>query len=212
MNIDNYIGGVMPSTVIQLLTSGGAELSGKIQWGQDCKSYSPGIYIVSTSEDENQNKGTLPKAPISLEMVKFWINKVSTIELDHVKNPRPESICDRLSEFWLPDENILYIGRTTAKLGQRLEQYYDTELGDRSPHAGGHWIKTLSNLNEFYVYYAECAEPRRIEGNLMEFFIRDVSKTTLSRLRDAKRPFPFANLEYPKGNRKLHGIGKSRLK
>jgi hypothetical protein len=54
--------------------------------------------------------------------------------------------------------------------------------------------------------------PNKVEGKMMERFISGVSEATLSRLWDQDNPFPFANLEYPRGHRKKHGIGKSKRK
>lgn len=202
----------MPSTVSDLFEGAGLRLSGKVNWGQDFRSNESGVYIVSMSNDANKEANVLPAAPISLEMIKYWLDKISTFELDGQRYPEPEPVKKRLSEFWLPDENILYIGMTTAKLGRRVHQYYTTELGEKRPHAGGHWIKTLSNLDQLYIYYAECSLPDFKEDELMELFIDNISSDTLQMLRDPDHPFPFANLEYPRGNRKLHGIWKSKFK
>jgi hypothetical protein len=201
----------MPSTVIDLLREAGIELTGKVRWGETPKCSMPGIYIVSMSASEHENRCTLDWAPISLDKIKCWIDKVRTFELDGAKQPAPDQITERLSGFWLPDESIVYIGQTTAKLGKRVRQYYKTKLGDKRPHAGGHWIKTLSNLSEMYVYYAACSDPHEKEDALMKIFIDSVSKKTLAILRDPYHPFPFANLEDANGNRKRHGLGKTKL-
>ena len=202
----------MPTTVLQLLQSANLTLTGQVRWGEKVPSQSAGVYVVSLSADPTSNAGIRENAPLSLERVQFWIKRAPTIELDGARNPKPEEITNRLSRFWLPDENIVYIGMTTAKLADRVGQYYTTKLGDRRPHAGGHWIKTLSNLDELYVYCTECSMPNKVEGKMMETFKSGVSEATLSRLWDQDNPFPFANLEYPRGHRKKHGIGKSKRK
>lgn len=51
---------------------------------------------------------------------------------------------DRLATFWLPDEVVLYIGLAGASVRKRVRQYYRTPLGDKRPHAGGWWLKTLT--------------------------------------------------------------------
>ena len=121
-----------------------------------------------------------------------------------------EAGSNALSEFWLSDESTLYIGKTSS-LRNRVRGYYKTPLGDRRPHAGGHWIKTLSLLSETFVYYAESPDPEHAESRLIQAFVTRVSSSTKHRLRDAEHPFPFANLEFPRGNRKDHGIAKSKL-
>jgi hypothetical protein len=153
----------------------------------------------------------MASAPISVDLVDQWVRRVPTIELDGALGVTALDIVSRLSEFWLPDESILYIGMTTAALGSRIRQYYNTLLGDRTPHAGGHWLKTLGTLSELYLYHAACDAPNYREDQLIGHFISNVSSETKRTLRDPKHPFPFANLEYPKGTRKAHGIEKSKL-
>ena len=45
----------------------------------------------------------------------------------------------------------------------------------------------------------------------MRQFISQVSESTLKCLFDPNLPLPFANLELERGNRKNHGIAKSKL-
>lgn len=132
--------------------------------------------------------------------------------MDDNPNPTVEEIVDRLSKFWLPDESILYIGQTTRQtLKARVNQYYKTCLGHPRPHAGGHWIKTLSILDKTFVHYADCDNPKSTEDALISHFVSGISSDTKKLLFDSEHPFPFANLEFPKGNRKKHGITGSRL-
>jgi len=201
----------MPSTVANLLDRSGLELFGIVPWGILPKARNSGIYIVSLSPSEHENRGTFDNAPISIERIEYWLARVPTIELDGIVGPDVRQVAERLSEFWLPDESIVYIGMTERPLRNRIRQYYSTDLGDRKPHAGGHWIKTLSNLSKAFVYFAECHSPDQMESRLIQLFIDGVSSSTRSNLRDPLHPFPFANLEYPKGRIKIHCIGKSKL-
>jgi hypothetical protein len=204
----------MPTSVLQLLFSANIGLTGNVRWGQAVESNATGVYIVSLSADPALNSGILKEGPISIETVRTWISNVPTIELDGRPNPKPEAIAERLSKFWLSDENVLYIGKTNANSGlsSRLQAYYSSDLGKRGPHRGGHWIKTLENLGSLRVYFAECALPEEIETTLLKSFINGVSENTRSTFFDRKHPFPFANLEYREGHtkvRKTHGIDKS---
>lgn len=202
----------MPSTVNQLLKTVNIDLKGKVKWGEKVYSNSQGVYIVSLSNEPDKNLGLLKQAPISIDIVKFWLSKVKTFELDNQKTPSCDSVAERISKFWLPDENILYIGMTTTPLKTRISAYYSTELGERKPHAGGHWLKILSNINDLYVYYSECVSPPKLlEDKMLELFVNNVSDSSKNILYDKIRTFPFANLEYPKGNKKFHGIGKCKL-
>lgn len=203
----------MPSTVSQLLKSVNLDLKGKVKWGEKVNSNSQGVYIVSLSNNPNENIELLNQAPISIDTICYWLNKVKTFELDKQRCPSSKDVAERISKFWFPDENILYIGMTTSRLKTRISAYYRTELGERKPHAGGHWLKVLSNIQDLYVYYSESnTSPKLLEDKMLEFFVNNVSQSSKNNLFDKVRTFPFANLEYPKGNKKSHGIGKSKLK
>ena len=178
-----------------------------MKWGEPIPSQFPGVYIVSLSHDCLTTVGALDQAPIDRIAVGEWLRRVPKLELDRMASPTAEALVARLASFWLPDENVLSIGKATS-LRTRVRQYYNTPLGDRKPHAGGHWLKTLSVLADLHVHYAEAEQPEEAEADLLGAFVRGVSGTAKSRLRDPDHPFPFANLEYPRGTRKAHGIGK----
>jgi hypothetical protein len=160
------------------------------------------------SKAADANTSVCHRAPIDVKAVEQWIERVPMIELAG-KTPSTDALAHHLSEFWLPDESILYIGKASS-LTSRLRDYYNTPLGDRRPHAGGHWIKTLSVLPDTFVHFAETSDPESKEDVLLRAFIRNVSKSTKERLRDPNHPFPFANLEFPKGTCKTHAIRKSK--
>lgn len=200
----------MPSTVSDLLDAASLRLTGVVPWLKAVPSRAPGVYILSLSPDSDRNSRVLETAPIDCDAVSQWISRVPMLELDGRPRPSPDALTRRLSEFWLSDESTLYIGKASS-LRNRVRGYYKTPLGDRRPHAGGHWIKTLSILSETFVYYAESSDPEEAESRLIRAFITWISSKTKHSLRDAEHPLPFANLEFPKGNRKNHGIAKSKL-
>jgi len=45
-----------------------------------------------------------------------------------------------------------------------------------------------------------------VEERFIKNFIRNVSNESKQQLFDSEHPFPFANLEFPKGTRKRHGL------
>lgn len=184
-----------------------------VRWGNKPVSSDTGIYIVSTSRNPTKCDNIKESAPISREILKFWLNKVSTIQIDGVASPTVSQLHERLNQFWLPDENILYIGQTESSRGikGRVGQYYRTEIGERKPHAGGHWLKTLTILDDLFIHYFPDDTPSQAEKKLLQAFISQVSQQALEKLRDKNLPLPFANLELEKGNRKKHGIAKSKL-
>ena len=204
----------MATTINSLLESIGLNTKElrTVQWGQRLDSASIGIYIVSTCHEPDSNTDLFDTAPIDDKVLEFWIKKVPTIQID-AQPATIESLRQRISSFWLPDESIVYIGQTESGKGlnSRVNQYYNTELGDSKPHAGGHWIKTLKNLNQLYVHYLPIDNPVGKEKMLLKKFVSQVSQSTLLNLYDKTLPIPFANLELEKRNRKKHGISKSKL-
>jgi hypothetical protein len=201
----------MPTTVSELFANVNLDFDGPVCWSHPVKNRRSGVYVVSTSNDPVKHLELQSTPLISIEIIGKWIQRVPSIELDGVRNPAAIDIADRLAEFWLPDESILYIGMTTTKLQTRINQYYSTPLGDRGPHAGGHWLKTLSNLSELFLYHAACEAPKSNEDQLLGYFVSNVSQDTMLHLRDPEHPFPFANLAYPHGRKKHHGIVKAML-
>ena len=202
----------MPSTITKLFDEAYIQWAGVVPWSVPVTSTNPGIYVVSLSEDPSQNYGAVGIAPIDCKLVRKWMNRVPTLTLDGNSNSSVTGLVKRLSSFWLPDESILYIGQTTSQnLRTRIRQYYITCLGNSKPHRGGHWIKTLSVLDQTFVHYAEDDDPKSVECRLLKTFIDNISSETKKNLYDGDHPFPFANLEFPKGQRKHHGINKSTL-
>lgn len=205
----------MPTSVKELFSSESLEAAGQVKWGTPISEKRSGVYVVATTSDFDNNTNVYgDNLPIDLEILKKWIDDISTLTVDG-KRPTPEILSDRLTQFWLPDEPILYIGQTTKKLKKRIGEYYATQLGNRSPHAGGYWLKTLSisgDLNVFWATTSESMNPNDIETKLQRNFVKGVSPTSKSNLHDPKRPFPFANLVVTGCGRKSHGIDKPNRK
>jgi len=199
----------MPTTIAQILASASLAQKGSVKWGDKVNSNSSGVYIISLSPDPSQNLGNLKDAPLSLEVIKEWLDKVKTFKLDGKTKPSVEAVAFHLSQFWLPDENILYIGKADSNLGKRVGQYYCTPLGASKPHRGGQWIKVLSNINQLFIYYTECSNAKAYETGMLKFFIKKVSSFTLEKLCDPEHPYPFANLEITE--RKKHLIRYATL-
>lgn len=201
----------MPLSVSDVFQSAGLRVSGGVRWGQPIPLDVPGVYAVSASSDVQSVKSPYADAPISLAAVKERVERVPQLTLNGVR-PSPEQLAKRLAGFWMPDEVILYVGKAGTSLRDRVRGYYRTPLGDRRPHAGGHWLKTLSVLSDLHVFWAPTTNPERDEGVLLSQFVKRTSPETRRALFDPLRPFPFANLEYPRGNRKAHGIEHAVLR
>lgn len=197
----------MPITVKELFDSVGREIMGQVKWNEKIECNLSGVYCVSISNRVDMVE-TIEKTPVSLKVVEEWIKYVPNMRIDD-NIPTVEAVVQRLNKFWLPNETILYIGKAGTSLRQRVNQYYKTKLGDRHPHAGGHWIKTLDNLNELNIFWttSEEIDAEELEQELMRKFVASINYK--SELYDGEHSFPFANIEYPKGNRKNHGICNS---
>ena len=198
----------MPSTAEALFTVVGLRPSGPVLFGDPVPETAPGVYIIAHTRDPRSAAPPDGYHPhFSLADISDWLDFVPSMALDGVR-PSPESICARLRQFWLPDEPVLYIGQTGSGLRKRLRQYYRTPLGRPKPHAGGYWLKTLTDYGCTFVFWAATphSDPERVEEQMLAAFVRGVDTDSRRLLRDPKRPFPFANLEYPRGNVKRHGI------
>jgi hypothetical protein len=202
----------MPSTVNSLLEAAGLALSGRVSWNQQVRDDSPGVYIVSIVSLELLPTASVKQSsavpPIDTLAVSNWISRVPTLQMDGVR-PSSGSLVQRLSEFWLADETILYIGKAGTSIKKRVGQYYRTPLGDRGPHAGGHWLKTLSVLSKLSIFWTTTNKPEIMEDLLLASFMEKVSAESRSKLRDPNLPLPFANMEVPGGRSKAHGISGS---
>lgn len=196
----------MPTYVKQLFTDSGKEILGQVKWGQKINCKYPGIYVVAITHSAERIVCS-DDMPISEKIVQEWINYVPQLTLDG-KRPRYEDLASRLKKFWIPDETILYIGKAGTSLKDRVNQYYKTRLGDPKPHAGGHWIKTLENLSDLNIFWTTSVgeKAKDVEDRFIGNFIQNISVDSKQNLFDPERPFPFANLEFPKGTRKRHGL------
>lgn len=199
----------MPSTVEQILASAGCRPAGVVRWGDRVPVGEPGVYLVALNERANSFDEVLSTAPISNESIQAWISNRPELTLDRAR-PLPSELAARLSRFWLPDEVILYIGLARTSVRTRVRQYYSTSLGARSPHAGGHWLKTLANLERLFVHYATAPDPTAAERRMLDQFCVNVAEETAEGLFDPERPLPFANLDWPSRGAKRHGITGSK--
>lgn len=195
----------MPATVRSLMATASLERHGVVGWRESVVSRAPGVYVVTLTADPNTTDGTHSSCPISLDAVDGLLQARPELRVDGTQ-PDAQNVADRVSSFWLSDEVILYIGLAGTSLNDRIGHYYRTPLGARRPHAGGWFLKLLSDLDGLHVHFAECDDPGPAEDMMLGAFVQSVSTKTRSRLRDPEHPFPFANLEWPKGIRKNHGI------
>ena len=195
----------MASTVDRIFRSAGLHPAGVLPWGESVPERGAGVYLVALTKELGSTDAALPTAPIDPARVKTLLRARPELQMDG-RRPTAKELADRVVASWLPDEVVVYIGLAGTSLRSRVGQYYRTPLGARRPHAGGWFIKLLGNLDELWVHYAPFDRPSEAENRMLDSFCSHVSEKAKLALHDLDHPFPFANLEWPPGTRKRHGI------
>lgn len=183
---------------------------GVVPWGTRPPVSESGIYVVSLTPSTAEVDSCLDLAPLNATKFEEWLERCPDLTLDGAK-PTIEQLMERVGRFWFSDEVILYVG-LASDLSTRLRDYYKTPIGARHPHSGGYFLKLLSNLDSLYVHYARCADPGQAEHKAIGAFCAAVSPVSRNLLYDPAHPFPFANLVWPPGTRKAHGLKGARDK
>ena len=214
----------MPSTIDDIFAAAAAvSRAGVVRWGTSPAPPTPrtavatGIYVVALTDRHDSLAGAVATPPVSDAAVDELLAARPELTVDRAR-PTREQVVQRLGEFWLPDEVVVYIGlagpRTRrpvdGEVAGRVIEYYDTPLGASRPHAGGWPLKTLARIHDLYVHYGYCERVNQAEDACIAHFAQRVSESTRARLRDPLRVMPFANLELPRGHPKNHGIRGAR--
>jgi len=194
----------VPTSIAEALESVGLEREKVVRWGTRPSTPKSGVYLVALTSSLGRVDGTLPNAPLAAQIFERWLQVCPHLML-HGERPTIQELMDQISRFWLPDEAILYVGKATS-LSSRCGAYYGTPIGARKPHSGGFFIKLLSDLDQLWVHYARCDVPQAAEDGMLARFCGKVSDSTKVVLADPTHSFPFANLEWPKGTCKSHGL------
>lgn len=173
---------VEPASVEQiapevLLSSAGLKAQGPVAWHEPVPTHQPGVYVVEW-------RSHVAQAPVDSDAVGAWLRDFPNLEMDGTP-PTAKQLAARISELWVPNQTIIYIGES-VDLGARLEQYYATKLGMRSPHRGGILLKTLLKFERSMVWWSETKSPLDHKRQLLRLF---AEKGLGAR--------PFANLQGP---------------
>lgn len=192
-----------PLDAAGLLRAVGLLADGPVVWGRPVRATGPGVFVVELP-------APLPAAPIELTRVGKWIERVPDLRLDG-RRPTSRQLAARLAAFWIPSTSVLYLGATEQSVGGRLAAMERTSLGDRRPHAGGHWLRTLLGLERARVWWAPTDAVEEYEDALLEAFAAAVPAGERERLHDPRVVLPFANLRTGTGDRKAHGLTGSLL-
>lgn len=198
----------MPTSVTDAFAAAGLTREGVVRWGTRPSTSAPGVYAVALTQSLDVIDGTLSRAPIADDVINEWLEVRPELTLDGVR-PTAEELKRRIEGLWLADETIVYVGIGTS-LSKRLGAYYRTPIGARSPHSGGYFLKLLSNLGQLWVHHAPCDDPDLAESEMIRRFVDGVSDQAKRAIHDSAHSFPFANLEWPRGTRKAHGLRGTR--
>jgi transcription elongation factor GreA len=186
------------TTAPSLLRSVGLMADGPGQWGRPVPAAGPGVFIIELAAPQ-------PTAPIELTRVGKWIERVETLRLDGGR-PTSKALVARLGAFWLPAQTVLYVGASEASVRRRVAAMAATELGDRRPYAGGHWLKTLRNVDAARIWWASTTATEEYEDALLDAFGAGVTDDERTGLPDRTVILPFANLRRGSGERKATGL------
>lgn len=192
----------MPLSPHDMFDRSHTPLTGTLRWGGRCAVSGPGVYVVTTSQDPGRGDGPLA-APLSSAAIDAWRARVPSMRLDGAA-PSSTALRVFLESYWVPGEAILYVGKATS-LAKRIAQFTHHLLGDRRPHAGGHWIKTLSIMPDLFLHMAACRSPSdaaRLETAALDLFISCLPRGPRAAFPNPELPLPFANRIHPVLGRK----------
>lgn len=191
------------ATAAELLKGAGLLPDGPVRWGDPVRSGKPGVLLVELL-------APVVPPPIDVSVCGKWAERVATLRLDG-ERPDGKGLQRRLASFWVPSATVLYVASTTRSLGGRVGALYANELGSRSPHPGGHWLKTLRNLSDARIWWAETDAPEEAEDALLDAFAASVPEEERAALHDPATILPFATLQSATGTKKETGLTGSLL-
>jgi transcription elongation factor GreA len=171
---------------------------GPVTWGAPIRESGAGVYLIELPDPP-------VSAPIELTRVGKWLERVTGLQLDG-RRPSSRALSARLAAYWIPGQPVLYVGSTAGSIAGRVAALQRHVLGDRRPHAGGQWLKTLDAERRFRIWWARTDAPEEYEDALLAAFGEGVDGDGRAGLRDTDVILPFANLATPTGDRKRHGI------
>jgi transcription elongation factor GreA len=181
----------------ELMRALGLLVDGPAQWSRPISSRAPGVFVVELP-------GGRAEAPIDTVALRRWLEHVPDLRLDG-QQPSAHELGRHLARFWLPMEPILFVGRATRALGQRIAAMYATPLGETRPYARAHWLKTLAALPDLRIWWAETDAHEEYQDALLAEVEARNSPAPPS--LPADQPIlPYANLVSTAGIARQHGL------
>jgi len=104
----------------------------------------------------------------------------------HFKKKDPNVSTTELSDNWVNNANVVYIGMTTKTLHKRLSDYLDFGQGEDVGHWGGRYIWQLRDHEELLVCWKEMPKgsPKDYERELILDFKKKYGERPFANLRD----------------------------
>jgi hypothetical protein len=121
-----------------LLRAVGLLADGPVVWGRPVRARGSGVFVVELAPAP-------ATAPIELTRIGKWVERLPGLRIDG-RPATSRAVAARLAAFWIPSTTVLYVGSSTGSVAARVAAIDRTILGDRRPHAGGHWLKTIAGL------------------------------------------------------------------
>ncbi|MEX1343934.1 MAG: transcription elongation factor GreA [Candidatus Limnocylindrales bacterium] len=173
----------------ELLRSIGLDVDGPTRWGAKPTSRQSGIFAIELPEPSEH-------CNIDIDEVRRWLERVPELKMDG-ERPTQSTLAERMRSFWIPGQQLVYVGRTAKSLSARVASLYATELGHAQPHPGGHWLKVLRERDQLRLWWAETDAPEEYEDVLIEAFAEHVPEEVRVGLPEGAPLLPWANLESP---------------
>jgi hypothetical protein len=187
----------MAVSIDQLFSTFHLNYTKPVKWKDDFQANYNGVYVIARTHDPYTKSSDNRDIKISNEAFTSWRNEAQNIQIDNSEHFEIDELTEYLSQFWNPQENILYIGQSSSKtnpIRKRVKQFYTHKLGKKGPHTGGYWLKLLDCLPNTFVFYAEAKNPRDTEFKMLMKFIELSSGKSFYDLENIGRHLPFANL------------------
>lgn len=183
-----------------------------------------GIYIISFADNPYERTSHQYEPELFCETkINKWIELIkgrqAPIKIEHsVDNDTQEieanvnNIKYNLSRFWHNEETILYIGKADRQsIKVRITNFIGHELGNKSPHRGGDWIKCINDKYNLFIYYFEIYNLEFIdicENQLLMDFANLNCEMQDARIKELINNLPFGNREV----KLLNKIGTHRFR
>ncbi|MGX1696374.1 hypothetical protein ACWIBQ_13420 [Microbacterium keratanolyticum] len=197
------------TTIAELFAGAGVTRAGSVQWGAEVPLDAPGVYVVALTDDAEAVAG-VNRGPIDQRRVEELLEVRPETAVDGAAADI-HSLTRRLQEMWVPGEPAVYIGMAGVSVRQRINQFYSTRIGARAPHAGGWPVKMIDQMAApLWIHYGATPDSDLAEAAMIDCYVRGVPNDVAAKLVDPAAPLPFANLTFPHGRRKQHGMSGVR--